>query len=224
LPGFPNTAAATGSFPNPLQHFLSGAAGIPASAAVAAVADKATENDHKTDSEKKDLEVGGVKPSRKSKKRVKRFKCSKCGKKYPRRESCLRHIQDAHIVKSSPNSTMLSPLKSRSARARSVAAAASGHRSHYVRQLMELLRVPTSRGTPQDSPNGKKKHFEHIMQPFLLKTPESPHLTEDGSEGGANEDNGCDAININFVPSLVYLPVAKRVSEPLTVAFSLTPA
>ena len=33
------------------------------------------------------------------------------------------------------------------------------------------------------------------------------------------DDNGN-----NFVPSVVYLPVARRVSEPMTVAFDLTPA
>ena len=58
--------------------------------------------------------------------------------------------------------------------------------------------------------------------------------TDQGGEEDSGNDGNCEAesgsstgggdININFVPSLVYLPVAKRISEPLTVAFNLTPA
>ncbi|XP_076355196.1 uncharacterized protein LOC143249362 [Tachypleus tridentatus] len=47
-----------------------------------------------------------------------------------------------------------------------------------------------------------------MMQPFFLAQPEID---------GNNK-------NYNFVPSLVYLPVCQKISQPLTVAFSLTPA
>ena len=33
-----------------------------------------------------------------------------------------------------------------------------------------------------------------------------------------------DDMETTFVPSMVYLPVAKKINQPLTVAFSLTPA
>ena len=81
---------------------------------------------------------------------------------------------------------------------------------------MELLKVPTSKATPQSPEDASKA--KHIMQPFLLKAPPmSPSSGEESEEVGVNAE-------INFVPSLVYLPVAKRVSGPLTVAFNLTPA
>ncbi|GIY05966.1 zinc finger protein 335 [Caerostris darwini] len=47
-----------------------------------------------------------------------------------------------------------------------------------------------------------------IMQPFLLAQPECDGVTRNGT----------------FVPSLVYLPVCQKVSQPMTVAFTLTPA
>ena len=182
----------------------------------------------------------------KKNKRVKLFKCSKCGKKYPRREICLKHIQKAHGKSAGGTAKLLSPLKSRRSRALAAAVTSNNHRSHYVRQLMELLRVPTSRGTPHITDKmgggaGGGKSERHIMQPFLLKTPGSPMAhrhpsseTDQGGEEDSGNDGNCEAesgsstgggdININFVPSLVYLPVAKRISEPLTVAFNLTPA
>ena len=96
-------------------------------------------------------------------------------------------------------------------------------RSHYVRQLMDLLKVPTSRGTPQKSgsngnDNSSSVKVHHIMQAFLLKAP-APNQNNEMSANESMDDNGN-----NFVPSVVYLPVARRVSEPMTVAFDLTPA
>ena len=100
-------------------------------------------------------------------------------------------------------------------------------RSHYVRQLMDLLRVPRSRGTAQkiesDGDDGSPStKVQHIMQAFILRT-SAPHSSNEmpASESTTHsiDDNGN-----NFVPSVVYLPVARRVSEPMTVAFDLTPA
>ena len=238
LPGFPNPGAAAGSFPNPLQHFLSGVGGLGMGNPAAAASEKKTEET--SEGESPQLPQAPKKVKSKKNKRVKLFKCSKCGKKYPRREICLKHIQKAHKAqKAQPK--LLSPLKSRRSRALAAAVTSNNHRSHYVRQLMELLRVPTSRGTPQmDKIAGSRSDHRHIMQPFLLKTPGSPmaHRHPSSEDQGGEEDSGndgnCEAesgsstgggdININFVPSLVYLPVAKRISEPLTVAFNLTPA
>ena len=56
------------------------------------------------------------------------------------------------------------------------------------------------------------------MQAFLLKAP-APNQNNEMSANESMDDNGN-----NFVPSVVYLPVARRVSEPMTVAFDLTPA
>ena len=92
---------------------------------------------------------------------------------------------------------------------------------------MDLLKVPTSRGTPQKSESdgddtSSAVKVQHIMQAFLLKTPApNPNNEMSANETTAHsiDDNGN-----NFVPSVVYLPVARRVSEPMTVAFDLTPA
>ena len=88
---------------------------------------------------------------------------------------------------------------------------------------MDLLKVPTSRGTPQKSAsngndNSSSVKVHHIMQAFLLKAP-APNQNNEMSANESMDDNGN-----NFVPSVVYLPVARRVSEPMTVAFDLTPA
>ena len=71
---------------------------------------------------------------------------------------------------------------------------------------MEILRVPTSRGTPSSVSN-------HIMQAFLIKSQQEMEAADE-----ASRDNDC------FVPSMVYLPVARKINQPMTVAFNLTPA
>ena len=92
---------------------------------------------------------------------------------------------------------------------------------------MDLLKVPTSRGTPQKKESdgdvkSSSVKVQHIMQAFLLRAP-APH---NSSEMSANDStvHSIDDNGNNFVPSVVYLPVARRVSEPMTVAFDLTPA
>ncbi|XP_076347106.1 uncharacterized protein LOC143245103 [Tachypleus tridentatus] len=63
--------------------------------------------------------------------------------------------------------------------------------------------VPLTYAMPQ-----KLQAGTFIMQPFFLAQPQA--------EGVTKEEN--------FVPSLVYLPVCQKVSHPMTMAFSLTPA
>ncbi|XP_013772298.1 uncharacterized protein LOC106457430 [Limulus polyphemus] len=64
-------------------------------------------------------------------------------------------------------------------------------------------KVPLTYAMPQKLQTGT-----FIMQPFFLAQPQA--------DGVAKEEN--------FVPSLVYLPVCQKVSHPMTMAFSLTPA
>ena len=128
--------------------------------------------------------------------------------RFPRRDLCLSHIHQVHSIKPATRKLHFSPHKTVQQ------TSATKVRSHYVRQLMELLRVPTSRGTPQKSAS------EHIMQAFLLKTPKSSAQRSDDENHNKDRNENDD----NFVPSVVYLPVSRRVSEPMTVAFSLTPA
>lgn len=204
FPGFPGNGGGL-HFPNPLQQFLGGSG---------------KEKDDLKSSAEKPLRESSSSPNKKSTRR-KSFKCSKCRQKFAKREQCLRHIQDTHAMRPRRQLHFSPNKKSRSSTLR------TQQRSQYVRQLMQLLKVPTSRGTPQSPLGGSTG--EHIMQPFLLKAPASPDVKEDESSSlNLSNENLSTAtsedIHINFVPSLVYLPVAKRVSQPLTVAFNLTPA
>ncbi|GFU29183.1 uncharacterized protein NPIL_263721 [Nephila pilipes] len=64
--------------------------------------------------------------------------------------------------------------------------------------------LPMTFAMPQNPPTAGS----FIMQPFLLAQPECDGVARNGT----------------FVPSLVYLPVCQKVSQPMTVAFTLTPA
>lgn len=64
--------------------------------------------------------------------------------------------------------------------------------------------LPMTFAMPQNPPSAGS----FIMQPFLLAQPDCDGVTRNGT----------------FVPSLVYLPVCQKVSQPMTVAFTLTPA
>lgn len=64
--------------------------------------------------------------------------------------------------------------------------------------------LPMTFAMPQNPPTAGS----FIMQPFLIAQPDCDGVTRNGT----------------FVPSLVYLPVCQKVSQPMTVAFTLTPA
>ena len=148
-----------------------------------------------------------------SKKR--RFKCSKCQVKFKKREDCLRHIHAQHSTSTASTRRRLqftSPKQNSSAKA----VRNNRVRSHYVKRLMEILKVPTSRGTP-NSPSASN----HIMQAFLINSKQQqfdPEQQNQDLEAANSDKNDC------FVPSMVYLPVARKINQPMTVAFNLTPA
>lgn len=64
--------------------------------------------------------------------------------------------------------------------------------------------LPMTFAMPQNPPTAGS----FIMQPFLIAQPDCDGVTRNGT----------------FVPSLVYLPVCQKISQPMTVAFTLTPA
>ncbi|CAB4062757.1 unnamed protein product [Lepeophtheirus salmonis] len=86
--------------------------------------------------------------------------------------------------------------------------------SHLSESHGVSIRRKLRRATPRS-----KSSEAHIMQPFLLKAPGSPSGDEENSAEGQDLKNSA-----GFVPSLIYLPVAKRVSGPMRVAFNLIPA
>ena len=206
FPGFPPGSGAHLPFPN-LQHLFGGKK--PEEQPEEEEEEEREEGERYFEGgQSKTFSTGKHKSVRRS---SKRFKCSKCSMRFPRRDLCLSHIHQVHAIKPAPRKLHFSPHKTVQQ------TSATKVRSHYVRQLMELLRVPTSRGTPQKSAS------EHIMQAFLLKTPKSSAQRSDDENHNKDRNENADNDN-NFVPSVVYLPVSRRVSEPMTVAFSLTPA
>ena len=191
FPGFPGGPSPFG-LPNPLQQLLAGQKAAPPSGS----------------SRIDDLKEAASQDTLTTKKR--RYKCSKCQLKFKKREDCLRHIHSTHsaasansLRSSSARRLQFSPSKARN----------RGVRSHYVKRLMEILKVPTSRGTPS------KVNSNHIMQAFLIKKDNDNEVMKSEDEA-ANDEAAAD----DFVPSMVYLPVARKINQPLTVAFSLTPA
>ncbi|XP_075731674.1 uncharacterized protein LOC142774701 [Rhipicephalus microplus] len=169
--------------------------------------------------------------------KLKRYRCSKCNRKFRSRELCLNHIYTAHDAKR--------PIKSgRPFRCRVCGFATRAWnilKIHIMKQHQEEaaeekgvgsqpdVPVPAAasatddEGKPTRTPTPTKTAGQlpmtyampqsppsagtFIMQPFLIAQPESE-----------------DAKNDTFVPSLVYLPVCQKVSQPMTVAFTLTPA
>jgi len=80
------------------------------------------------------------------------------------------------------------------------------------KKLQEAARksqVPASYAVPQNQPPFLD---QFIMQPFLLEEPDGTPTSEQVQ------------LDRKFVPSLVFLPVKEKLSEPLTVSFTLTPA
>lgn len=163
--------------------------------------------------------------------KMKRYRCSKCNRKFRSRELCLNHIYTAHDAKR--------PVKSgRPFRCRICGFATRAWnilKIHIMKQHQEeaaedkssLPEAPAGASTVDDEgkpvrtptptkgqlpmtyamPQSPPSAGTFIMQPFLIAQPESE-----------------DSKNDTFVPSLVYLPVCQKVSQPMTVAFTLTPA
>jgi hypothetical protein len=202
FPGFPGGPPPL-PFPNSLQQLLAGTCPKPSM-----MLNNDVDHQHHSSSNNTNKKAGGggdnvvAGGAASSKGPQRRFKCSKCQLKFKKRELCLRHIHAQHSLSSSRRRLQFTTAStSPSSKAKSKGGAT---RSHYVKRLMEILKVPTSRGTPS------RENSTHIMQAFLIKKDEV-------EEANANNED-------NFVPSMVYLPVAKRVNQSMTVAFSLTPA
>lgn len=169
--------------------------------------------------------------------RVKRYRCSKCNKKFHSRELCLSHIYTAHDAKRPPKCASGRPFRCRicgfATRAWNILKrhimkahheevtedkTAGSHSETILPVADDESTKPTRTPTPTKTssgglpmtyamPQSPPQAGTFIMQPFLIAQPE----TEDSK-------------NDTFVPSLVYLPVCQKVSQPMTVAFTLTPA
>ncbi|XP_054715526.1 zinc finger protein 62-like [Uloborus diversus] len=154
--------------------------------------------------------------------KYKRFRCSKCDKTFRTKVKCLNHIQVMHKskkglsnhcdVQNSSKKTSNAIVSRKSAEFKTTVSGGTENGS-LVCDKESDEKTTTQGSSFNDSvklpvPYILPSNSDVIMQPF--------HLSEPKSEGVTKQDI--------FVPSLVYLPVSQKVSEPVTVAFTLTPA
>ncbi|KAG7154111.1 uncharacterized protein LOC121856675 [Homarus americanus] len=150
-------------------------------------------------------------------KRKKRWRCSQCGRRFKSRALCLAHVHATHNPRARGTWLGRPAVHRRLFKCRKCGAVAqrlTALRQHIREQHQVGSGVPTSHATPTKP----RAAGRFVMQPFLLNNEGS----EGGDEGEKEEERQSE--RRQFVPSLVYLPVARRVHRPLTVSFSLTPA
>lgn len=128
--------------------------------------------------------------------KFKRFRCSKCDKTFRTKLRCLHHIQVMHKSRKGLTTVQCDPTTP------SKKNSLHNNSNHPNKKATENGTDLSPEHLPYQLPKDMK---DVIMQPF--------HLSEPGV-----------ADKSVFVPSLVYLPVSQKVSETLTVAFTLTPA
>ncbi|PNF42003.1 hypothetical protein B7P43_G12996 [Cryptotermes secundus] len=134
------------------------------------------------------------------------YKCTRCGFSSPYMIIVKKHIRKEHKAES-PNFEM----RKISEAGESLLELKEAVTDEVKRKLQEAARksqVPASYAVPQ---NQLPCLDQFIMQPFLLEEP-------DGTPSEQLQ------LHRKFVPSLVFLPVKEKLSEPLTVSFTLTPA
>ncbi|PSN50946.1 hypothetical protein C0J52_08141 [Blattella germanica] len=183
-----------------------------------------------------------------------RFRCSKCSQRFKSREICASHIQNRHsnAVEATSSSLKVIPIKvtahglykcarcgfssvhmvivkkhirkEHKAECCQMEMRQEPQREDSFRKIKEptfdevkdklqeaarKCQVPASYAVPQ---NQGPSPDQFIMQPFLLEEPDGTPSSEQLH------------LDRKFVPSLVFLPVKEKLSEPLTVSFTLTPA
>ncbi|XP_045608461.2 uncharacterized protein [Procambarus clarkii] len=149
-------------------------------------------------------------------KRRKRWRCSQCGRRFRSRALCLAHVHATHNPRARGTWLGRPPVHRRLFKCRKCGAVAqrlAALRQHIREQHRAGPGVPTTHATPTKPQSAGR----FVMQPFLMNN--------EGCEGGGGSEREEERQGERqFVPSLVYLPVARRVHRPLTVSFSLTPA
>jgi len=94
----------------------------------------------------------------------------------------------------------------------------------------DLQQIPPYLGIPEsgNSHSGSKQDF--VLQAFLMAHPERMNgIKSDGSPPPLPEPEEPEAAasspeDNQFIPSVILLPVNRRIANPLSVTFSLTPA
>lgn len=136
------------------------------------------------------------------------YECTRCGFSSVHMAILKKHIRREHMVDKSNFELRQEP----EAAAESLLELKEAATDEVKKKLQEAARksqVPASYAVPQNQPPFLD---QFIMQPFLLEEPDGTPTSEQVQ------------LHRKFVPSLVFLPVKEKLSEPLTVSFTLTPA
>lgn len=150
-----------------------------------------------------------LKISDQSKKIRKRWKCKKCKLSFSSRSNCLVHVFKKHSNRPNRNITVTKVSwgkKTFKCRKCGVSQRRLGDLLSHIRshcQDKKSLSLPVAEAQPCNINNVSE---DFLMQSFVMNK---------------EHDEGSDS---QFVPSLVRLPVSRRVLQPLTVSFTLTPA
>lgn len=181
--------------------------------------------------------------------KLKKYRCSRCSMKFHSRELCVIHIrtfhgnkaketasgdgggeepdeEDVHIYNcrkcnfSTKNFLLLNQHIKQEHNKKIPSNDNSDNEA-----MSPTNQMPMTYAMPQNMPASGP----FIMQPFLIAQPESGECPKDNDDVKTKQDTAdteeeCIKISKPFVPSLVYLPVSQKISKPLTVAFTLTPA
>jgi hypothetical protein len=134
------------------------------------------------------------------------YNCSRCGFSSPYMTNVKKHIRSEHKVQGTDFETQR--LQEAEESLLELNEAVTDEVKKKLQEAARKSQVPASYAVPQ---NQLPCLDQFIMQPFLLEVPDatpSEHLQ----------------LHRKFVPSLVFLPVKEKLSEPLTVSFTLTPA
>jgi hypothetical protein len=135
------------------------------------------------------------------------YKCTSCGFSSLHMVIVKKHIRKDHKSESTQFELRQEPETSES-----LLELKEATMDEVKKKLQEAARksqVPASYAVPQSQPPCLD---QFIMQPFLLEEPDGTRSSEQLQ------------LDRKFVPSLVFLPVREKLSEPLTVSFTLTPA
>ena len=152
--------------------------------------------------------------TKKSSKLKKRWKCTECNRKFKKRADCLTHVHACHNPRAKGIWLGRSTIQRRLYKCRKCGTVA--HKLGALKQHIQRSHTSGSgsSGVPtvHAEPSAPTTSGRFVMQPFLLNKDEKQTFQGENADGE------------HFVPSLVYLPVSRKVQRPLVVSFCLTPA
>ncbi|XP_069694511.1 uncharacterized protein [Periplaneta americana] len=136
------------------------------------------------------------------------YKCMRCGFSSVHMVIVKKHIRKEHKAESTQPDMRQEP-QALEALSESKEVPATDEVKKKLQEAARKSQVPASYAVPQSQAPSLD---QFIMQPFLLEEPYGTPSSEKLQ------------LDRKFVPSLVFLPVKEKLSEPLTVSFTLTPA